>query len=34
MFEDGTMKREGFIVHRLNAELDMTLVDQLGLWYC
>jgi pyruvate/2-oxoglutarate dehydrogenase complex dihydrolipoamide dehydrogenase (E3) component len=31
MFEDGTEKREAFLVHRPNTELDMTLVDQLGL---
>jgi pyruvate/2-oxoglutarate dehydrogenase complex dihydrolipoamide dehydrogenase (E3) component len=30
-FEDGTEKHEGFIVHRPNTELDMALVDQLGL---
>ncbi|KAF2122849.1 hypothetical protein BDV96DRAFT_482261 [Lophiotrema nucula] len=30
-FEDGTMKLESFIVHRPDTELDMTLVDQLGL---
>ncbi|KAF2729062.1 FAD/NAD(P)-binding domain-containing protein [Polyplosphaeria fusca] len=30
-FEDGTEKREAFIVHRPDTELDMTLVDQLGL---